>query len=356
MSLLGFGRTLAEVVLDASILLFAAFIAFLTTFGLGLLNNPVLFFIGIIVLVFATSALLKYATIVARSLALGLLVPSAEGPIFDYFREAWAFKPWIAFVGYNAVIVAAWMYGSEQLAFVLLALTLPLLPAAVGAIAVNASLLSMFNLMGLLRLIWITGSDYLKILAIWGATAGLAYWLRGAANGFSLSYLAVFAGVMQVMTLFAASGIVLFHHNKALAIPIMRESRENRDAARTGAALEAERRTALDQAYVFFSRGNSVGGLQRIKSYLETHDDDAWEWFVMQMQSWDRPEPVLQLLQHYIGVLLRRDDQRAATRWLLWCLRADRRFMPLAPDRAQARALLEGYSEADLAAGWSQSD
>ncbi|MEM6819493.1 MAG: hypothetical protein AAF578_11960 [Pseudomonadota bacterium] len=346
-------RDTAELVLDARILLFAALISFLLAFGFAAVMSPVTMVPALLVLIFATSALFKFTTIVTRSLALGLPLPSAESAVFDYFRSVWAFSPWAVFIAYNALLIFIGSSVSEVLAYGLLFLSAPFIPAALGVMAVNGSPWGFLNLKGLLHVIGVLKLDYLKIILIWFVAGLIAAWLRSQ-GGFGAGMLSLLVGVLQTFALFVSTGLVFYHHHAALGIPIERAPLEERMAQQAYQAVERERQTALDQAYAFFSRDNSVGGLQRLKSYWETHPEDpqALPWFLDKMKTWERYEPALLFARNYLAVLLAEGREKEATRLLLWCLSVDQRFMPDAPERAAARALLEGYDEAEIAARW----
>ena len=166
--------------------------------------------------------------------------------------------------------------------------------------------------------------------------------------------LALFVGCIQILFVFVSTGVVLFHHREPLGIPIEKDTREARTAAYEHANVIKERRTALDQAYVFFSRDNSLGGMQRLQSFFDNHahDVDAWPWFVDEMSGWESTQPMLMLARNYFAHLLeaQRDDE--ARELLLRCLRIAPQFAPHAQHRAAARQLLQGYPEAELAQRW----
>ena len=346
-------RRTGAVVLDPAVLLFAALVAFLISAGLRATASVVLLVPGLLMLIFATSALFKYTTIVARALALGRQLPSAESAVFEYFREPWAFAPWMAFLLYNAAVLLVWHYLGNLPAVVLLVLSLPLLPAALGAIVVEQSVLALARPGRVLGIARGLGIDYLKVLGLWVGAALVAALLRHDA-GVVTGMLAVLVGVLQVFVLFAATGITMYHHHAALGIPGARAPVAQRREEQAAAMLVQERRVALDQSYGFFSRDNALGGLQRIKVYLDTHPDDAgaWAWFMDEMRQWENPQPALLLARNYLAELLAQGDQRGALRLLLWCLRRDERFMPHPEQRAEALALLDGYPEAERAARW----
>ncbi|MEL7312794.1 MAG: hypothetical protein AAFN07_14865 [Pseudomonadota bacterium] len=350
-----FFATLAEVVLDFGVLLFAALMSVLATFGLMALSSFALMVPGLIVLLVSTSAVIKYAAIVSRAIAFGLPIPSAPGSVLEHFSELWAFLPWLAMLLYTGVLVAIAESVSVVAASFIAVLLIPLVPAAVGAIIVNRSIAPMFRVAGLIHIIRVTGVDYLKVLLVWLTLGALAWWLRGEVSGMTSAFLAVLVGTLQVFALFAACGIVLFHHHRALGLPVRRDTKEARQQANAAKEQERERRAVLDQAYGFFSRENSVGGLQRIKSYVDTHpeDSDAIEWFLGRMQTWEQLTPALMLARNYITLLLASGDTtRDAVRVLRWCLKTDQRFMPHESDRQRAAELLEPYPEFERAKRW----
>ncbi|MEL6199348.1 MAG: hypothetical protein AAFR09_03970, partial [Pseudomonadota bacterium] len=156
-----------HVALDTALLIFAALVGFLMYFGINALQSPITFVPGVLVLVFTTSALTKYAALVTRAVALGYEVPAADNAVFDYFRALWAFTPWLALcaIGGLGWALNAWL-GIVALV-VYLGLVLPLLPAIIAVISVNASLLTLFRVGELTRVIRILGVDYVKIVVSW---------------------------------------------------------------------------------------------------------------------------------------------------------------------------------------------
>ncbi len=346
-------RDTAELVLDGRILLFSGLIAFLLAMGFSLVRSQFTMVFGIIILIYATSAFFKFTTIVTRSLALGRSLPAAESAVFDYFRSLWAFSPWLIFVFYNLLLIAIGAEFGENAAIAYLLLTAPFIPAALGVMAVNGTPLGFLNLKGLLHVIGVLKLDYLKIILIWFVAGLVAAWLRSQ-GGFGAGMLSLLVGVLQTFALFVSTGLVFYHHHAALGIPIERAPLEERKAQQALKAVERERQMALDQAYAFFSRDNSIGGLQRLKSYWETHPEDpqALPWFLDKMKTWERYEPALLFARNYLAVLLAESREKEATRLLLWCLSVDQRFMPDAPERDAAKALLQGYDEAEIAARW----
>ena len=344
-----------RVACDLAIVLFCALIALPMTFGLSLVSSPMPVFLapGVLMLVFATSALMKYATLVSRALALGNVVPSAESAVFDYLRSLWAFAPWLALVMLNGIGIATWHYLGNTGLVAFLVLALPLVPAAIAVISVNRSPLSVFRIPSLLHVVRVLGSDYLKILIGWALIGLFGEWLR-THGALGMSYLAVLTGCLQIMYLFTSTGVVLFHHHRALEIPIERDTREARDAAYLQAGILKERRNALNQAYVFFSRGNNVGGLARLQQHFAEHgdDDDTWRWFLGEMRGWENRQPLLLLARNYLTRLLRAEDKSEAFRLMVECIETDPGFAPHPEDRAAARALMSERGYADAAARW----
>lgn len=347
MPIAAFLRRSAEVALDPALLLFAALVGFLLHFGLGLLTSRVLFVIGIIVIVFSTSALTKYAALVTRAIALGHEVPAADNAVFDYFRHLWAFTPWLALCLLYAV---GWLIDRAAGAFwliVYLAVVLPMLPAIIAVISVNTSLLTLFRVAALLRVIRILGVDYVKILASWLLILSLDLWLPLG------GYLLTLLFCLQILWLFTSTGVVLYHHYLPLGIPVERLPAEERAQQREGAVITRERQTALDESYAFFSRGNEVGGLQRLRSYLEAHDDfDAWAWFLDRMRGWELPRPFLLVAQNQLPRLLESGDDGAALSLLIDCMKRDPDFTPRSDVRARLRKLLTGHPFAERASRW----
>ena len=274
-------------------------------------------------------------------------MPAADNAVFDYFRYHWAFAPWAALV-----ILAALGWGVRQylgqLAFTgYLLIVLPLLPAAIAVICVNTSLLTLLRVGQLLRVIRILGVDYLKILAGWFVILGLGVVLPLE------GYLAVLLLCAQLLWLFTSTGVVLYHHYLPLGIPVERLPADERVQRRADAATLRERQAALDEAYGYFSRGNEPGGLKRLRTYLEAHDDhDAWCWFADRTRDWESPRPFLLVAKNYLPRLVAAGNDGEALALLVHCMRIDPDFAPRPEDRARLRALLEGHAFADRAARW----
>ena len=347
--------TLIEVVLDFGVLIFAVLMSFLATMGILAIASYVLMVPGFLIFMTATSAIIKYAAIVSRSLAFGMPVPAAPSSVLEYFGELWAFLPWLVLVGYSLLYIAIAESVSPAVAFFCAALLLPVVPALLAAVIVNRGLTPLFRLGEVIRLIKVTGVDYLKILLVWLLLGLVSWWLQGRISGVTSLFLALLAMTLEMFALFAASGIVLFHHHRALELPIKRDTQEARQAAYAAEQLERERQQARDQVYAFFSRDNSVAGLQRIQAYVDTHTDDvdAIEWFLNQMQTWESSEPALMVARNYVTKLLATEGaSRDAIRVLRWCLRTDERFLPHARERQQAADLLAPYPEFERARNW----
>lgn len=344
-----FLRRTADVALDTGLLLFAALVALALHFGLGIVLSGSLALIvpAIIAIVFATSALIKYATLATRAVALGHDVPAADHAVFDYFRYHWAFAPWVALIILAATGWAVRYYlGTIAFAGYLL-VVLPMLPAVIAVICVNTNLLTLLRIGELLRVIRILGVDYLKILAGWLVilALGVVIPLDG--------YLAVLLLCVQLLWLFTSTGVVLYHHYLPLGIPVERLPAAERAQRRESAAILRERQAALDEAYGYFSRGNEVGGLRRLQGYLEAHDDDdAWAWFADRTRGWESPRAFLLVAKNYLPRLLEAGNDGAALDLLVRCMQKDAGFSPRPEDRARSRALLEGHAFAERAAQW----
>lgn len=336
-----------HVALDTALLIFAVLVGLLLAFGLSAIQSKVTMVPGFIAVVFATSALTKYATLITRAVALGYEVPAADNAVFDYFRNLWAFTPWLALCALGGL---GWAIdqgmGPVALAVYLL-LLLPLLPAIIAVISVNASLLTLFRVGELTRVIRILGVDYLKILASWFVILSLDVVLPIS------GYLSVLLFCLQILWLFSSTGVVLYHHYLPLGIPVERLPADERQQQRDDAAVNRERQSALDEAYGYFSRGNEVGGLQRLSGYLEAHDDyDAWSWFLDRMRGWESPRPFVLVAQNQFPRLLEAGDRGAALSLLVECMQRDADFSPRPENRASLRELLEGHPFAARAAHW----
>ncbi|MEM8547703.1 MAG: hypothetical protein AAGF46_06020 [Pseudomonadota bacterium] len=346
-------RETARVVFDPAIVFFCGIIALPLTVGLNLLGTILLIVPALLLILFSTSALMKYSALVARSIAMGHPVPSAESAVFDYFRMPWAFAPWLATVLVVAVGFTLQLAVDARLAALFTLIMVPLWPVAMGIVSVNARPLTIFAVPALIRVLRIVGLDYLKVLGVW-----LAF---GAALAFAPVALLVFPGLvsvfmitLQTLALFAAMGLVLFRHRHALGLWVERESVEERMALREHKQLELQRRTALDQAYQFFSRGNSHSGQQRMASYFSEFPDDkgAWPWFLDEMMRWEATRPASLLGQNYFRHLLAAGDTEQAKAVLQRCLLHDGEFVPHPDDRARARELLAGSALAERATRW----
>lgn len=354
-----FLRRTGAVALDPALLLFAALVAFVLDFGLGAVQGTILLVPGLIAIAFATSALTKYATLVTRAIALGHDVPAADHAVFDYFRQPWAFTPWVVLA---VIAVTAWglsQWPGPWAAGAALLLLLPLLPAIIAVTCVNASLLTLFRLAALARVIRILGSDYLKVLGGWAAIIAASHILPVGgytAFGFVLpvaEYPSALLFCLQILWLFTSTGVVLYHHYLPLGIPVERLPADERAQRREDAAVRRERQAALDEAYGYFSRGNEVGGMRRLRRYLEAHDDhDAWAWFAERMRDWESPRAFLLVAKNYLPRLLEAGNEGAALELLVQCMQKDPDFSPRPEDRARSRALLDGHAFAERAARW----
>lgn len=340
MSNRAFFQRLAECLLDTAMLFCTGLLAILLTWALGLINSHFLMVIGFFVAVFATSALLKYATVVTRSLALGQEVPVPDSAIFDYFRNAWAFAPWFGLLAVNVVGLFLWQTLGTATAVIFVLVLAPLVPAGIAVAALTRRFWLMFHVPGLVRVVRALGPDYWRILVTWLALALFGAVLRGQ-GGFAFSFLTVWVGCLTLMAVFVATGIALFHHHEALGIPVERKSREDRQQQAEDAALLRQRRQVLDQAYGYFSRENRIAGLQRLKHYFEDNpDDDAgWDWFINEMFQWEDRTPGFALARNRFAHLAERDDEDAARALLMQCRGIDADFEVHPQDRVYARSL-----------------
>lgn len=331
----------AKRLFDPASVLFTAVAAFFMTVGFGLMNAGALMVIGVFFLVFSTSAVVKYATMATRAIALGQAVPVASNAVFDYFVERWAFAPWIGIFALNVFGLAIWYWVGFTPAVLLAFVVVPLIPAGVAVAAVSQEFWRMFAIPQLFKIARIMGADYLRILVLWIVLILLGEILRG--SGFVLSFLYVWASCLQVMAMFFATGVVSYHHHQALDVPIEKVTAETREADRQEAHWLRLRRQTLDQAYAFFSRGNTVAGLTRLKRYFEQfeeEDPDAWWWFIEEMLSWESKAPALGLARNYFSRLADNDDQATAARLLSMCLEVDPNYTVHPKDAPYARSLL----------------
>lgn len=333
---------------DAASLMLLVLASIVMTGGLALLQSPVLFFIGLILLVFITSAFMKYSTRLLAARAAGLAIPAADMSVFDYFRDTWALYPWLAYVLITVAGVAVWRTFGDAAGLLFVLCVGPLVPAALAAAAVTRRFLSQFNVPGLVRIARLIGRDYAHLLAAWVALSVLSAWLREVAP----APVAVLAGCIQTLAVFNLTGAVLFRHREALDLPVRREPRDVRIAEAEAASIGRARRSALDHAYGLISRGNTVGGLQHVRTYLDGEDNGeaAWEWFLAAVRDWDSPTAWLSLARDYLGELRRRDERGRAVALLTECLAECPAFRPRAADADFAVRVLIEHDRRELAA------
>lgn len=347
-----FLRKTTAVAYDPAIVLFCGLISLPLTFGISLLDTLAFLVVALMMIVFTTSATMKYATLVTRALALGHPVPSAESSVFEYHRMPWAFAPWVSLVLLFAIGSLVELRLGATASTVYVVLIGPLVPAVIAVVSVNTQPLSMFRLPGLFKVISIMGVDYLKLLACWALTVfpAATQWLP--VPDLPL-FVACALALLQMMFLFIAAGVLLFHHRIALGVPVEREEKSVR-MQRSADAIEMKaRNNVLGMAYSYFSRDNALGGLSCLRDYLQVHDDhDTWQWFIDQMQEWESRQPMLMLSRNYFSHLVAGDERAKAAQLLLSCLTVDRGFTPHPDDRAYARSLLSGHAFAALAEDW----
>ena len=286
-------------------------------------------------------------------------MPAADNAVFDYYRQPWAFAPWLAIAAVGAL--GWWLHraAGPLAATVYLAVVLPLLPAVIAVICVNANPWTLFRIGELVRVIRILGTDYLKILAGWLAivVAGHVLPVGGyVAFGYVLpvgGYLSALLLCLQILWLFSSTGVVLYHHYLPLGIPVERLPVDERRRRQRDANVARERQQAIDEAYGYFSRDNEVGGLRRLRTYLELNDDaEAWGWFMDRMGDWESPRPFVLLARQYLPRLLAAGDDGAALELLIRCMRKDADFSPRPEDRVRLRQLLTGSPWAQRAQRW----
>ncbi|MEL6869275.1 MAG: hypothetical protein AAFO81_05700 [Pseudomonadota bacterium] len=352
MSTGAFVRKTLSIAFDPAVVFFCALIAFPLTFGLSLSGSLQWLVIAVFLIVYSTSAIMKFATQVTRALALGQTVPSAQNAVFDYFRMSWAFAPWLSLSMLAALGAVVGLKLGDTALIVYAALVLPLVPAIIAVVSVNCQPLSMLRLPELLKVIAIMGVDYLKLLACWALIALVE--LVQPFLPVSMPLLVhAFVFLLQMMLLFVAAGVLLFQHRVALDIPVEREEKHIRQQWQRDAAVLSERRSVLGRAYVFFSRGNAPSGLECLRDYLREHDDDdSWQWFLDEMRGWEQRNPHLMLARNYFSHLVANDDRAGAAQLLLTCMSIDKDFAPHPHDRGYARRLLDGHAFAPLAEHW----
>lgn len=336
-----------DIVLDPAPLLFCALVGLILSVGLNLLDSRVFLVPAIFMIVYSTSALTKYTTMLTRAVALGHPVPAASDVVFDYLRHYWAFAPWVALLLLGALgYLVNETLGSVGL-WLFLALTLPVVPAAIAVICLTSNLLTLFRYRELLRVIRLLGWDYVKVLAGWAVMIGVGALLPG------YGYPTVLVLCLQLLYLFSSVGVVLYHHHQAVGVPVERLPKDERLRQRAEQALNRERQQVLDEAYGYFSRGNEIGGLRRLQSYLEqSSGDDTWDWFIDRMRGWETRRPFLLLARNYLTRLVEHDRDARAVELLLACMQLDPDFAPLPEVRATLRAKLDGHPFAERAARW----
>ncbi|MEO0575867.1 MAG: hypothetical protein AAF004_10420 [Pseudomonadota bacterium] len=347
-----FLRKTTEVAYDPAIILFCGLISLPLTFGITVLDTLAFLVVAIMMILFSTSAIMKYATLVTRALALGQPVPRAESSVFEYFSMLRAFAPWVSLTLLFAIgLIINMELGSAATWFYAIVVS-PLVPAVIAVVSVNMQPLSMFRLPGLFKVISIMGADYLKLLACWALTI-LPEALRWSPVPDLPLFFVCMLVLLQMMLLFVASGVLLFHHRDALGLPVEREEKSVRMQRNEDAITLKERNNVLGLAYTYFSRDNAVGGLKCVRDYLQAHDDhDTWQWFIDRMHDWESRQPMLMLSRNYFSHLVAADERAKAADLLLSCMTVDQGFTPHPDDRAYARALLSGHAYAPLADNW----
>jgi putative membrane protein insertion efficiency factor len=100
------------------------------------------------------------------------------------------------------------------------------------------------------------------------------------------------------------------------------------------------RKTVLNHAYGFISRGNRAGGLNHIYLCIvdDPNPDTAWDWFFQQTLRWEVKDAVTEYGQQYLKRLLYRDEAVKAVKLMLRCRLVNEAFRPLPEDREQALA------------------
>lgn len=334
-------RTFA-LLLDPAIVIFCALTGVLLTIGLAMMQVRPLVVVGIMFALFATTALMKYATMVTRAIALGQGAPTPDSAVFEYFGRLWAFAPWFGLVLINLIALAIWQWLGANAAIALLVLLLPLVPAGLAVVSISRRPLDMLHVPGLVKIVGLVGWDYAKILLVW-LVFGAAIAALRAMPGVATSLLAVIGGCLQLMLVFIATGVVMFHHHEALSIPIEKDTRENRQLKQLQGRLLRQRRNALDQAYGFFNRDNPSGGIHRLKSYFDDYPEDAgaWDWFIDEMLGWESTLPVLLLAKNYFPRLVAAGDEASARRLLQTCLSIEPSFRVHPADQADAKRILQ---------------
>ena len=301
--------------------------------------------LGIWLAIMVVPAMFRYLTLLAQARARGV---EAEPPGIEYFSlvgNVWTLFPVLpAFAVAQGWLFLTTSYGA--VAGVLFGLVAAaIVPAMMAVLMITRSPVQSLNPFALWTLLRECGSSYWYAPATLGlllAVPSLLSWLPNWLQSFVVLYL--------LFAFYAVTGAVTRH--KTLIDEVHIDDPLEPDIEQQLSELAAERKSILNHAYGFVSRGNRAGGFEHIYEWLrqDPDPDEAWSWFLQQMLKWEQDEHALFFAQVYLSRLLELDDAVKATKVILRCRLVDERFRPLAEDLPAAIDAAGRCGNADLAA------
>ena len=283
--------------------------------------------IGIWLAIMVVPAMFRYLILLAQARARGI---EAEPPGVEYFSPVgnwWTLFPAVPAFG----VAQGWLFLTTSygaVAAVLFGLVVAaIMPAMMAVLMITRSPAQSLNPFALWTLVRECGASY------WFAplTLGLMLIVPTLLSGLP-NWLQSLLELYLVFAFYAVTGAIT--RQKQLIDEVYIDDPLEPDVEQQLSDLAAERMSILTHAYGFVSRGNRIGGLEHIYSWLrrDPDPDDAWPWFLEQMLKWEHDEHALFFAQTYLSRLLGLEDSIKASKLILRCRLLDERFRPLAED------------------------
>ena len=290
-------------------------------------------------------AFFRYALYLLEARAQGRDAPALGIELFNWVENFWSLFPLLLLLVAGQFVYFVATQVSGDAAILLSVLLCFVLPASMGILGVTRSPLMSISPVAITKLIGTMGPGYLWAPA---TTVAVAAALYAAVRAGLPSFFVNLAGIYAFFLVFTFTGALLKHReiDAQIDIPEPREPDEEQRVA----GLTAERGKVANHAYGFFSRGNSAGGLQHIRSWLDEKDpsDEATTWFINELFKWESPDAALLLAQEFMGRLLAQERDVEFIKLLSRCLLADERFRPQQNDREACIEVLQRHARQDL--------
>ncbi len=263
---------------------------------------------------------------------------------FSWFDNTWSLFPIFL------VSAAGWgMYQSVLIDsaagfWLIFVVTIALLPATLGVLAITHSPLQSVNPLSLWKLMYRMGPSYTVVPGVVAVLLGFALILPDMPAFYDVLMLLYLAFV-----LFGACGAAMRPFDIIDDVEITPDEAAGEERRRV--QTDAQREKQLTHAYGFASRGNAAGALDHVVTSIAQEADPfaARDWYFSQMLKWEDNFAALKLAQSIVHELLAEGNKVAAVKLILRCRLLDARFVPLSGDMDAAIEAAEACQNPDLA-------